>query len=277
MLITVMTQNIQYGAVKDGRWDGLVEKVRELGPDLLMLQEADDVADPEQAEAAERDLGMRLVVAPTRNLPTAVAWNPARLELVDVDTQYAMMLHHGYCAPRFEVLGLHPPLGAPLVAISAHLTPYSARVAADEISLLIARAYRYGGLGLIAGDINYLSPSDPEPDWSQVKPYNRVARCVRRTDEHEPWRGDRAVGLSLRDGEMTDVAAYVAALHGDNALLAATGHAGLIRVDQQHVTPALRPAIGEYRLVHADFSDHDGTLGVYDVARVDRGAFFQYT
>jgi endonuclease/exonuclease/phosphatase family metal-dependent hydrolase len=220
---------------------------------------------------------MRMAVGPSRNLPTAVAWDPERLDLVDVDTKYSMELHHGYCAPRFEVLGLDEPLGVPLVAISIHLTPYSARAAADEISLLIARAQRYGGLGMVIGDVNYLPSDDPEPDWTQVKPYNRTARCLRRRSLDEPWRGDRIVGWTLRDGDMTDVAAYLSERRGDSSLLAPTGHAGRVRVDQQHMTKALSPAIEDYRLVPADFSDHDGVLCTYDLARVDRGAFFQYT
>jgi endonuclease/exonuclease/phosphatase family metal-dependent hydrolase len=276
--ITVYSQNVKYSSVAEGRWQGLVDTVRTLRPDLLMLQEVEHLADPGAAGQAERALGMRLAVAPSRNLPTAVAWNPERLDLVDVDTKYSTAdLHHGYCAPRFEVPSLDEPLGVPLVTISTHLTPYAAQAAAHEASLLVARAYRFGGLGMITGDINHLPVDDPEPDWTLVPPYNRTARCLRRESLREPWRGDRVVGQSLRDGEMTDVAAYVAALRGDGSLLAATGHAGLIRVDQQHVTPALRPAIEDYRLVPADFSDHDGTLCTYDLAQLDRSLLREYT
>jgi endonuclease/exonuclease/phosphatase family metal-dependent hydrolase len=46
MLITVISQNIQYGAAAEGRVDGSCDAVREIGPDLLLLQEANDLSDP---------------------------------------------------------------------------------------------------------------------------------------------------------------------------------------------------------------------------------------
>jgi endonuclease/exonuclease/phosphatase family metal-dependent hydrolase len=45
MLITVISQNIQYGLAVEGRLDGLYDAVREIEPDLLLLQEANDLTD----------------------------------------------------------------------------------------------------------------------------------------------------------------------------------------------------------------------------------------
>jgi endonuclease/exonuclease/phosphatase family metal-dependent hydrolase len=158
MLITLMTQNIQFGAVAEGRWDGLVDTIRAVGPDLLLLQECDELADPDHREDAERALGMRVAVAPSNNLPTAVAWNLDLLDMIEVETKYYNTLHHGYCAPRFDVLGL----GVPLVAISTHLTPYSAQAAAQEAQLVGTRAYRHGGAGSKATAIKYVATAHPE-------------------------------------------------------------------------------------------------------------------
>jgi hypothetical protein len=116
--LTAMSQNAQYRADADGRWEGLVDVIRGVSPQLLFLQEVDWLADTERA-AAENALGMKLTVAPSRNLNTAVAWDPERLELLDVETKYSEKeLHHGYCAPRFRPLGVAKEWPVPLVAIS---------------------------------------------------------------------------------------------------------------------------------------------------------------
>ena len=171
-LLTVMSQNIQYGAYAQGRLPGLYEAVREARPDVLLLQEVLDLQDPRVMAEAAVALGMEIELAPTRRLPTAVAWRPEALTLIDVETTYSTTdLHHGYCAPRFEINGLTDPLPVPLVVICTHLTPYSAGAAACEAQLLLARVFRHGGIGLIGGDINHPTFDDPEPDWTRVAAY----------------------------------------------------------------------------------------------------------
>jgi endonuclease/exonuclease/phosphatase family metal-dependent hydrolase len=259
-----MSQNVQYRADRDGRWETMVKVIRGVAPHLLLLQEVDWLADRDKAEAAEQALGMRLVVAPSRRLNTAVAWDPTVLERLGTDIAYSVTdMHHGYCAPRFNPLGLERQLQAPLVAISTHLTPYSAEVAAQEAQLLIARAYRYGGIGIVAGDINHCPLEDPEVDWEAVQPYNRTARCLPRDREDDPWRGNRIVGKKFRDGEFTDVGSHFKDWQ-------ATGKAGLLRVDQAHVTPALRPALRSYRRVDpGSASDHYGISWEIDLEAID--------
>ncbi|MEU6353592.1 endonuclease/exonuclease/phosphatase family protein [Streptomyces sp. NPDC047072] len=267
-----MSQNAQYGADRDGRWDSLLKVIRRVRPHLLFLQEVDWLADPDKAEAAEQALGLSLVVAPSRNLNTAVAWDPALLERLDTETKYSVTdMHHGYCAPRFTPLGLKRPLPTPLVAISTHLTPYSAEVAATEAQLLIARAYRYGGIGIVAGDINHCPLEDPEIDWEAVQPYNRTSRCLPRDSEDEPWRGNRIVGKRFRDGQFTDVGGHFQDRQ-------ATGKAGLLRVDQAHVTPALLPALRSYERVDpGSASDHYGISWQLDLEAVDTTLVREYT
>ncbi|MEV7955201.1 hypothetical protein [Streptomyces sp. NPDC088141] len=274
-----MSQNVQYGADKDGRWEGTVANIRSVRPQVLLLQEVDFLVDPDTAKAAEDALGMRLAVAPSRNLNTAVAWDPEHLQMVDTETKYAATeMHHGYCAPRFKPLGLDRELPAPLVAISTHLTPYSAQAAAQEAQMLCARAYRYGGIALVGGDINHLPLGDDEPDWSLVQPYNRTSRCLRRTSTSEPWKGNPIVGEVFRDGEFTDVAAHVADRRNAPELRRPTGKAGLLRVDQAHVTPALVPTIQDYWTVDpGEHSDHFGLAFTLDLNQTDTSLVRAYT
>lgn len=78
----------------------------------------------------------------------------------------------------------------------------------------------------LGGDVNHcpiLLDGEPEPDCQAVQPYNPSSRCLRRTSTDEPWRGDQIVGMTLRDGDLVDVAAYVAADRKDLGLLAPTG------------------------------------------------------
>lgn len=277
MLLTVMSQNVQYGADQDGRWDDIVDKIRALNPHAVLLQEVDFLSDPVKAEAAEKALERKLVVAPSRHLNTAVAWDPEHLELIDVDTKLSTELHHGYCAPRFRPLGLSREMPVPLVLMSTHLTPYSAEEAAQEAQMVCARAYRFGGIAVVGGDINHMPLGDTEIDWLLVQPYNRTSRCHRRASPDEPWRGNRIVGQVFRDGEFTDVAAHLADVRSDPALRAHTGKAGLLRVDQAHVTPALRPTIADYQRVDlGPLVDHYGfvvTLGLHLTSHAHLRAF----
>jgi endonuclease/exonuclease/phosphatase family metal-dependent hydrolase len=270
-MLTVMSQNAQHRASAEGRWSGLVDIIRGVAPQVLLLQEVDWLADPDEAKSAAQALGMSLVVAPSRNLNTAVAWDPEYLELLDTETRYsASEMHHGYCAPRFKPLGLAVDLPAPLVVLSTHLTPYSAQGAAQEAQLLCTRAYRYGGFALIVGDINHAPLGDDEPDWSLVQPYNRTSRCRRRGSENDPWKGNRIVGQTFRDAEFTDVAAYIADLRGEPGLRQPTGKAGLLRVDQAHVTPGLVPALTDYwRVDPGPHSDHYGIAFALDLDLAD--------
>lgn len=278
MQLSLMSQNVQYGAGTDGRWEKLAAHIRQVGPALLLLQEVDWLSDPDRQRQAEADLGMRIEVAPSRRLPTALAWDEQLLRLVGCETTYSVSdMHHGYCAARFAIDGVE----VPLVAISTHLTPYSAQGAALEAQMLIARVYRHGGLGLIGGDINHPPlpvPGEPEPDWEQMQPYNRSSRCLPRQSEDEPWQADTIVGSRLRDGGLTDVGAKVAQDREDLSLLAPTGKAGLLRVDQIHVTPALAPTVTDYRRVDpGESSDHYGVVATLDLSKIDKSRLRTYT
>ncbi|MGW2998707.1 endonuclease/exonuclease/phosphatase family protein [Streptomyces sp. NPDC001155] len=271
-----MSQNVQIGAIHDGRWEDQVDAIRDVNPDVLLLQEVGWLADPDQREAAREKLDMNVVVAPSRQMNTAVAWRSNALEWVGTDTRYSDTdLHHGYCSLQLRPLGLTKEWPYPLVAISTHLTPYSAELAGQEAQLVTARAYRFGGVGLVGGDINHMPLGDEEPDWSLVPPYNRSSRCHRRKSPTDPWIGNRLVGEVFRDGDMTDVAAHLADSRPDPSLRALTGKGGQIRTDQFHVTPALVPAIVDYWRVNTN-ADHYGTVATFDLDRAELSAASAY-
>ena len=81
----------------------------------------------------------------------------------------------------------------------------------------------------------------------------------------------------MRDAELTDVAAYLADTTGDVSLRAPTGKAGLIRVDQVHLTPALAPTVRAYERLESDFSDHHGIIVELDLEALDASQVRQYT
>lgn len=139
-----MSFNIQTGGGE--RWPRLVEHIRDLGPDVLALQECRGWLDNDarQLADAEHDLGMKALIAPSRSGFHTVLMIKPTVRWTGWEVTYAGELLHGFGAARLEI----PGLALPLVAISAHLTPYSAAAAATEAQILIARAYRHGGLGV---------------------------------------------------------------------------------------------------------------------------------
>lgn len=161
--------------------------------------------------------------------------------------------------------------------ISTHFIPYSAQQAAQEAQLVAARLYRYGGLGVVGGDINHLPLGDPEPDWDTIQPYNRSSRCHRRRHDNEPWRGNLVVGETLRDAGLVDACAHIAEQRADPSLRQPTAKAGGVRVDQFWGTASVAPAFDDYVWVDNPYGDHYGVLTRLDLTRIDRDALREYT
>ncbi|SBW27969.1 hypothetical protein FDG2_5484 [Candidatus Protofrankia californiensis] len=109
---------------------------------------------------------------------------------------------------------------------------------------------------------------DPEPAWERIPPYNRSSRTLPSGPDGSP-RANTIVGQVLCTGGMIDVAGHLADARSDPSLRRHTG-AGLVRVDQVHVTPALLPAVTDYRLVDPHgASDHWGMVVTLNPTRVD--------
>lgn len=272
MKLTVMSINVKHGAVKtsDGRaedrWPGIVDIIQGVNPDILLLQEASFWTENlcRQWARAERDLRMRIHIGPSSTgAHTAIGHRP-EIPWSTHEERYARHTMHGFTHISFD-LGLEWPL----VVIAAHLSPYSAQVAAQEMQLIAARAYRYGGVAVIGGDMNHPPLGDPDPDWQAVRPYNRSARTV-PTDPGEPLRGNTIVGQIAHRADLTDIAAHKADTLDDQSLRAPTGHHGLIRVDWMLTTPAVLPAVEDYQRIDTrPHTDHDATAITLDTNRID--------
>lgn len=264
-MLTVMSLNLRNGAT-DGRWAGMVPLIRAVNPQVLLIQEAVGWAnsDDERLAVAERDLGMRGQIAPSRTgFHTGILINENTLTWGDWNTKYNHTSLHGHA----ELTVTAPGLSMPLVLMSAHLTPYSAVTAAGEVSVLIGRAHRAGGCGIIAGDINHIPPGDQEPPWDEIPAHDRSARSV--ANDPIP-RANHIVGYTLARGRLVDVAAHLADQRNDPSLRAWTGHIGKVRTDQAHVTEQLLPALADYWTVPmAPYSDHDGIVVCLDLHHLD--------
>ncbi|MFI0411836.1 hypothetical protein [Actinomadura sp. 3N508] len=278
MQLIVMSLNFQYAGRMDSdgrpdhRWPDQVDIIRKVDPHILLGQEAHGWgADPRLQAAAEDDLGMRAHVAPSKSgAHTVVMHRTDVLEWRHWETKYHDETRHGFGVAVFD-LTADPEVTVPLTVISAHLHPSSVQKAAMEAQVLIERLYRYGGMGLIGGDINHLSPADTDPDWEAVPPYNRSSRCHRRLGPQEPWLGNPLVGQTLHDGDLLDVAALIAMRlnnpAADKELFAPTGHHGGVRTDQIWVTDNMTDAVlGYQRIDTGQATDHDAVVATIDTA-----------
>lgn len=263
-MLTVMSVNLRYGADND-RWRRLANLIHDASPQILLLQEAVGWADDgnQRLSTAQRDLGMRGQIAPSRTgFHTGILINEDALEWREWITKYNHTSLHGHA----ELTVTAPGLSKPLVVISAHLTPYSADTAAQEAQVLIGRAHRTGGHGLIGGDINHVPPGDTEPPWDQVPAHDRAARTV--AADPVP-RANHIVGQVLARGDLVDVAAHLADQRNDTSLRAWTGHIGMVRTDQIHITKALLPALVDYQRIDTKpWSDHDAVVATLDLERL---------
>ncbi len=273
---TVMSLNTQYGGGSDGegrpseRWGALADMIASVRPHILLAQELTGWArDPRLHAAAERSLQrrgwpLRFLLAPSRtDFHTAVAFAPQVLCWRQYETKYAHLTDNGYGVAVLADVGADEDEPG-VTVISAHLSAYSAEAAAQEAQRMAARLHRYGGVGILGGDINNMPLGDREPDWAALPPYNRSARCVPHLSPDEPWRGNRAVGEVLARAGLVDVAAYLAETQDRPQLRAATGNGG-VRVDQFHVTENLRDGLLGYEQLAAA-SDHDAIVMRLDPA-----------
>lgn len=133
-MVRILSWNILNGGADDHavpRWHTQAELVRELAPDVLLLQEARGFAAEGGSRLfqAEVDLGMRglLAVAPHTGQNTAVFLHsdlrPVRFEPDSVHFHHALALAH------VEV----PGLDRSLLVSSMHLSPLSPALRATEV------------------------------------------------------------------------------------------------------------------------------------------------
>ncbi|MFF5264645.1 hypothetical protein ACFY4C_37455 [Actinomadura viridis] len=269
-----MSLNTQYGGQFDAdgrpqrRWPAIADLITTVRPHIGLFQELTGWGrDPRLQAGAERDLQkrgwpMRFKVAPSgTDSHTAVAYHPDTFCWRQWETKYSHLAENGYGVAVLAPVDSDDDTPG-LTVISAHLTAYSADAAAREAQRMIGRLHRYGGVGLLGGDINHLPLGDDDPDWEALPPYNRSSRCLPCSSPDAPWIGNRVVGQVLATAPLVDVAGHFADETEDLTLRAPTAPGG-IRVDQFHVTPNLVGSLRDYRQLPTA-SDHDAVVMTLD-------------
>jgi exodeoxyribonuclease-3 len=172
--VKVMSWNTLYGGL-DGdderRFKLQVETVAEVGPDILLLQEAKrfEADGNRRLYRVEQALGMRgfLALAPNTGQNTAVFARPV-IEPVSF-TSDSTHFHHAAAVATLHV----PDFGRPVTFISVHLCPVGVPMRLIEAANLVSHAAP-DGMVLIAGDFNSVSPHDAEPEWAELSFHHRA-------------------------------------------------------------------------------------------------------
>jgi len=170
----VMSYNSLFGGFDgdDARRHHLqIQAIREVGPDVLLFQEAKhyDRDGGQRLYEAERAFGMRglLALAPHTGQNTGVFLRQG-IELLSFE-QDGTHFHHAATIVRARVPGFEPPI----TFVSVHLCPLSPHVRLTEVSHLFQLAAP-DRLTLVGGDFNSVSPHDSEPsDWATLPAHHR--------------------------------------------------------------------------------------------------------
>lgn len=151
------------------------EVIREVQPDVLLLQEAKafEANGSKPLFQTEDALGMRglLGIAPHTGQNTAVFFRPEIKPLAFESD--AVHFHHVASAAQLLV----PGFAEPITFVSVHLAPCHPQVRLREAGYLIAHAAPEK-LTLLAGDFNSVSPNDPEPQGWEKLPAHFQARYL---------------------------------------------------------------------------------------------------
>lgn len=286
MILTFVSQNLQFGGLRDGegkaehRWPLLLERIKSVTPpvDFLLLQETWgwDKYGHKQLVQAMNDLDMESLPLPPANSGNGPAvlyrqttvgrwqrWSTEHMEPVSM---------HGTGIAAFEV-GL-PKL---LSVMSAHLNPFSPEIGLQEAGVITTRAYRYGPFAVIGGDLNYPPDRGPKPNYNKMPPYNLAERTVlgdpAKNKRAEP---DRRIAWKFEQAGFVDVVDYLYEKTGDKKYLEPT--AGDDRIDRFCVSKPLAKAIVNYGVISkpADASDHKGIAFQLDTDLIDTSAHWDY-
>lgn len=285
MQLRIVAQNLQCGGLRnedgatDDRWPLLAKRINAAWPDILLLNEVVgwDDRGHHQAGRAMADLDLDLVPLPSSRsgFRSAIMYRPetvGRWRRTSHDT--AGRTSHGFVAAAFRISGLP----VPLTVLAAHLDPVSGDQALIESAAIATHAYRYGPLAIIGGDMNCAPEAGPEPDYTQMRPYNIAAQTL-LTDPADPTaarRPDRRAAWQLRQAGYLDAAWHRYQASGDKALLRRTAHAD--RIDRFLLAERLGRALRDYETLdtHPDASDHKGIAITVDTDAIDRSNLWTY-
>jgi endonuclease/exonuclease/phosphatase family metal-dependent hydrolase len=225
-------------------WTARITAIREIGPDILALQEVlvderDTSREDWEQQAAEliqdlaEECGLTAKVGATAGYPhgtamaanahrawwTALMWNPDTVR--PVDNSYrpygAPDFWHGCATASFDVGAREPVLVA-----SYHGDPFRPTFRADEALRLKGIFRRTGGVkpGFCVGDFNALSDAYTTAEDGAPRYYDPEAYAQQRHDDLEfqvragsigkaQWADRRQTEQLLRNGYMVDAAAHL--------------------------------------------------------------------
>jgi endonuclease/exonuclease/phosphatase family metal-dependent hydrolase len=199
--LTVLTWNT-LRAGRDGGSDRRarvqIDVINALQPDVFLMQEANglDAHDSGSLRALGARIGMHglLAIAPRSGYHLALFLRaPVNALSFEMDSAN---FHHALAMATVEL----PPSSSSLTVINTHLSPCSAAARRREAAVLAARAAP-DGLAVLAGDLNSLSPHDPDPpDLDELAPQHRV-----RYLDDESSTLDRSVLTQLEAAGWVDV------------------------------------------------------------------------
>lgn len=252
---TVATWNVKK---KDGprNWTPFVDTLLHHVPnvDVLCVQELDggkkrgsDPLDTSQADGLAAALGMNIRVSdsPT-TVHTAIAWRPGLqvLNELTLDREVAPFSHHGQSLVQLK--GDEWP--HPITFASAHLSPFSATLAAIEAQYLMAHLDMWGPEDqvVVAGDVN----GDPDPPWEELPARDVAARA---RPQPGPPVANTDAAHALRHGRLVDTTAEVADRTADRTLRSPTGK-GQLRVDRIYRSAAFDALLADH--IPSPLSDH---------------------
>ena len=277
-VIRVMSQNMREPV--EGSLTALTAAVEREHPDLLLLQHMTGLENDVRIWELGEMLKMEISVGtPGGSGAFAVAWNPREFER-DGSVPATWQGGDGFefRAVRLNIRDFRFPTD-PLVAVSCSLSRFSAPRAAQQAQQLGDLAHSGGGIGVIAGAINYLPPGDEQPDWEAMPAYRRMALCKPRDVPGAPWIGDDQVGRALQAGGIADVAGRHADLFEDQRPVlrgATVKEPRGLRADQIHVTSALASTVDACWRVETEISGHHGLAASLELSRLDVNGLHYY-
>lgn len=171
----VLSYNTLFGGfdgTKRDRYETQIKLINALQPDVLLLQEAKGFQLNGHALLLETEarLEMRgfLGLAPHTGQNTAIFLR-SPLQAISTETDHEHF-HHA----RLSVTATVPGFDAPVTFISVHLCPHAAHIRLREAGYLLNEAAP-GGLCLVGGDFNTISPADGTPaDLAQLPAHFRL-------------------------------------------------------------------------------------------------------
>ncbi|MGW7620817.1 endonuclease/exonuclease/phosphatase family protein [Streptomyces antimycoticus] len=278
-VLRVVTFNTLFGGHTDSgfgpadRWDGQMEFLRSLRPDVLALQELNffEQLGRRRLHRAAAELAMAQGFLAEANVTTAGHRFHSAILLsgrvrVDAEGADRTRYHHVMGWANLIVPGVHG-----LVEVrNLHLDPFDPRNRAREVAPLEVLAAP-GRLSLVVGDINSIGVGFPEPDWSRLQPH--LLNGHLRSPGQEPVSDREAVELLARAGFVDASGRF-----GQEAVATAAFGDGDVprRQDLILASPALAPALVGYRVhmepVETGLSDHAAVSADFDLGLLDRAA-----